>query len=88
MFCPMKQKIIDSSTLILILNKKKKYINSYYVLVLICEYVAEPIYACPEERKLWKKRMIDVHAVKKKTEILCMICRMKQRNKILVFDSL
>ena len=65
-----------------------KYIDSYYVLVLICEYVAEPIYACPEERKLWKKRMIDVHAVKKKTEILCMICRMKQRNKILVFDSL
>ena len=59
------------------------------MLVLICEYVVEPIHACPEERKLWKKKMIDVHAVKKKKKkILCMICPMKQRNKILVFDSL
>ena len=39
------------------------------MLVLICEYVAEPIHACPEERKLWKKKMIDVHAVKKNKKI-------------------
>ena len=76
MICPMKQIIIDLSTLIIILENKnkKKYIDSYSVLVLICEYVAEPIHVCPEERKLWKKKMIDVHTVKKekkKTEILC-----------------
>ena len=66
MICPMKQIIIDSSTLILILNKKKRFIDSYSMLVLICEYVAEPIHACPEERELWKKKLIDVHIVKNK----------------------
>ena len=74
-------------------KRKKKYIDSYYVLVLICEYIVEPTHACSKERKLWKKKKIDVltHCKKKRkkeTKILCMICLMKQRNKILVFDSL
>ena len=78
-------------------KRKKKYIDSYYVLVLICEYIVEPICACSKERKLWKKKKTDVlthckkekkRKKKKETKILCMICLMKQRNKILVFDSL
>ena len=81
-------------------KRKKKYIDSYYVLVLICEYIVEPTHACSKERKLWKKKKIDVlthckkkekkkkRKRKKETKILCMICLMKQRNKILVFDSL
>ena len=74
-------------------KRKKKYIDSYYVLVLICEYIVEPTRACSKERKLWKKKKIDVltHCKrqrkkrKKETKILCVICLMKQRNKILVF---
>ena len=58
MICPMKKIIIDSSTLILILNKKKK---STQILIL-CQI---PVNTCPEERKLRKKKMIDVHTVKK-----------------------
>ena len=54
-------KYIDSYS-----QQKKRFIDSYSMLVLICEYVAEPIHACPEERELWKKKLIDVHIVKKK----------------------
>ena len=58
MICPMKKIIIDSSTLILILNKKKKITQ----ILILCQI---PVNTCPEERKLWKKKMIDVHTVKK-----------------------
>ena len=57
MICPMKKIIINSSTLILILNQKK----STQILIL-CQILVN---TCPEERKLWKKKMIDVHTVKK-----------------------
>ena len=40
------------------------------MLVLICEYIVEPICACSKERKLWKKKKTDVltHCKKEKKE--------------------
>ena len=59
-----------------------KYIDSYYVLVLICEYIVEPTQACSKERKLWKKKKIDVltHCKKKEKK------KKKKRNKDSLHD--
>ena len=63
-------------------KRKKKYIDSYYVLVLICEYIVEPTHACSKERKLWKKKKIDVltHCKKKEKK------KKKKRNKDSLHD--
>ena len=37
-------------------KKKKKYIDYYSVLVLICEYVVEPIHTCPSKRENYGRK--------------------------------
>ena len=80
-------------------SQQKIYIYIYIRRFLFCASANMWIccktypYMPLKERKLWKKKMIDVHIEKikiknKETKILCINFPMKQRNKILVFDSL
>ena len=59
-------------------KEKKKEVHRF----LLCEYIVEPTHACSKERKLWKKKKIDVltHCKKKEKK------KKKKRNKDSLHD--